>query len=59
MIATTSIPAIWALSGTAIIMVFLFVYMLLIFLVFAAIFWPLVMFSKMLYKFMFKHKYYD
>lgn len=59
MIATTSIPAIWAISGTAIIMVFLFVYMLVIFMVFAAIFWPLVYFAKMLYKFMFNHRYYD
>lgn len=51
MISTTSVPAIWALSGTAITMVFLLVYFVLIFLVFAAILYPLVLFARKIFAF--------
>jgi hypothetical protein len=57
MIATTSVPAIFALSGLALAMVLIAVYMLLIFLMLAIIFWPLIYLAKRIYSLIFSRRY--
>jgi len=56
-IATTSVPAILALSGFALGEMLVAVYMLVIFLMIAAIFWPLLYIARRIYKIIFF--YYD
>ena len=53
MIATTSVPAIWALSGLGLSMAMVAIYMLIIFMMLAAILWPALFLAKRLKRMIF------